>query len=199
MRCYTFYVTALINVRVLSSSSTGCWRSLSMSYSSSLGLVETSCSGSAWYVKNYCFHKSKNLVGFMRRGGNDFLSVTIDLWSRPPVAVISARAAINYLGKPAKAKCVWARTVVRRLIKSSHQMLVKGRLAKLMIYFLQLILMYVYTMEDFGSLRLTKCTAITIPRTLFQYWFYHRVTKISLPPPSPWVSKGHGWTAFVPT
>ena len=139
MRCYTFYVTALINVRVLSSSSTGCWRSLSMSYSSSLGLVETSCSGSAWYVKNYCFHKSKNFVGFMRRGGNDFLSVTIDLWSRPPVAVISARAAINSLGKPAKAKFVWARTEVRRLIKSSHQMLVKGRLAKLMIYFLQLI------------------------------------------------------------
>ena len=54
-------------------------------------------------------------------------------------------------------------------------------------------------MEDFGSLRLTKCTAITIHRTVFQYWFYHRVTKISLPPPSPWVSKGHGWTAFVPT
>ena len=70
----------------------------------------------------------------MRRGGNDFLSVTIDLWSRPPVAVISARAAINSLGKPAKAKCVWARTEV-----------------------------------------------------------------LAPPPPSPWVSKGHGWTAFVPT
>ena len=134
--------------------------------------VETSCSGSAWYVKNYCFHKSKNFVGFVRRGGNDFLSVTIDLWSRPRVAVISARAR----GYKFLSETSWS-----QMCLSAHWSVVKGRLAKLTIYFLQLLFnVRVHNGGFFCSLRLKKCTSITIHRTDFQCWLYHRVTKISL-------------------
>ena len=47
----------------------------------------------------------------------------------------------------------------------------KGRLAKLVIFFIRLIFnIHVETFEDFGSSGFTECTSITIhSRTVFQY------------------------------
>ena len=79
-------------------------------------------------------------------------------------------------------------------------MLVKGRLAKLMIYFLQLIFNVRVHNGGFWQFTFDEVHCNHDSQNSFSVLILSPRHENKLaPPPSPWVSKGHGWTAFVPT
>ena len=123
------------------------------------------------------------------RGGlrNEFTNNNFAFFTRQETnSTFDLCAAINSLGKSAVGQSEHTHLSVKLHEKTqkwfflSHQMLVKNIWPDLRFLFFNLSLMYMYSVDDFGSSRFMECTAITIHRTVFQNIMIHGHQKWSI-------------------